>query len=350
MLKKSVQDIAPIIGAKVIGEPQLEITAVLPLEQADNCSISFINDQKYLPLVANSDVAAIIVNDTSYEALNDLNKTFLIVSDPYVAYAKVAQLFDNTPKPKAQIAESSSIAKSAIIGKNVSIGSNVVIHEDCKIGDNCIIHANVVIGKNSSLGDNCLIYPNVSIYHNCQIGKDVIIHANSVIGADGFGYANEKGHWIKIPQVGRVIIGNNVEIGAHTAIDRGALNDTKIGNGVILDNHIHIAHNVEIGDHTAIAGCTAIAGSTKVGKHCTIAGRVSIIGHLTVCDNVHITACTFVNKSIKEPGAYSSGTTFQSNKDWQKSAVRFRQLDSMWRQIKNLTKEIATLKKTGKNN
>lgn len=343
-MKKNVQDIASIIGAKIIGEPQLEITAVLPLEHADNCSISFINDKKYLPLVASSDVAVIIVNDDFYETLKGLNKTFLIVSEPYVAYAKVAQLFDSTPKPEPGIVESASVAKSALIGENVFIGSNVVIHENCKIGKNSIIHANTVIGEGAILGDNCLIYPSVSIYHDCQIGCGVIIHANSVIGADGFGYANEKGRWIKIPQVGRVVIGNNVEVGAHTAIDRGALSDTKIGNGVILDNHIHIAHNVEIGDHTAIAGCTAIAGSTKVGKYCTIAGRVSIIGHLTVCDNVHITACTFVNKSIKESGAYSSGTTFQSNKDWQKSAVRFRQLDSMWRQIKNLSKEIAALK------
>lgn len=343
---KTLQEIADHIGARLIGEPQLEITAVSPLNRAQKGTISFISDKKYISLVEQSEASALIISNAVAESLSG---NLLVVDDPYLGYAKTAQLFDSTPIPSWGISDKACIAQRVSLGQNVSISPYAVIESGVVIGDNTIIEAGVFIGKDTKVGANCRVYPNATLYHNLVIGDHCIIHANAVIGSDGFGYANEKGRWVKIPQVGSVIIGDNVEIGAHTAIDRGALEDTVIGTGVILDNHIHIAHNVTIGDYTAIAGCTAVAGSSKIGKHCTIAGRVSIIGHLEICDKVHITACTFINKSIKEPGAYSSGTTFQTNKDWHKSAVRFRQLDDMSRKLKLLEKELNEFKNSRDN-
>ncbi|GAA0199351.1 UDP-3-O-(3-hydroxymyristoyl)glucosamine N-acyltransferase [Kangiella japonica] len=340
-MQKTLQDIAQSIGAELQGEPQLIITAVSPLDTAEKSHISFINDPKYIAKIEGSSASALIVTpDVAEKASGNL----LIMADPYLGFARAAQIFDSTPKPSAIISESAAIDESVTIGENVYIGPNVVIEAGVTIGSGCIIESGVFIGQNSAIGPNTRIYPNTVLYHGISLGKDCIIHANVVIGSDGFGYAHDQGQWVKIPQVGGVVIGDDVEIGAHTAIDRGALESTTIGNGVKLDNHIHVAHNVTIGDYTAIAGCTAIAGSAKIGKYCTIAGRVSILGHLTICDKAHITATTFVNKSITKPGAYSSGTTHQDNKDWQKSAIRFRQLDTMWRKMKQLEKELLQLK------
>lgn len=344
-MNKTLHEISQHLSAELIGDPHCEISAVLPLDKADPGSISFVNDIKYLSQLSVSNAAAIIIAPQHQaEVSTKFYGNLLIVDDPYLAFAKVSQLFDSTPKPIPSVSNHSSIAANATIGKNVFIGDFVSIGENVSIGDNTIIEAGTVVSENAKIGKNCRICSNVSIYHAVQIGDNCIIHASAVIGSDGFGYANDKGDWVKIPQVGSVIIGNNVEIGAHTAIDRGALENTQIADGVILDNHIHIAHNVTIGQNTAIAGCTAIAGSSKIGAYCTIAGRVSIIGHLEIADKVHITACTLVNKSIKKSGAYSSGTTVQTNKDWQKSTIRFKQLDDMWRKLKAISKELAELK------
>ncbi len=344
-MTKTLQEIASAIDAKLLGEPQCEITAVLPLNRSHEKAISFVNDTKYLDQLTDIKLGALIVNTSIQKKLPaNFEIPILLVQDTYLAYAKVAQLFDSTPVPNPTISDKAAVAASATIGKNVYIGDFVSIGANVSIGDNSVIEAGTVIAQDAKVGVNCRIYSNASLYHSVEIGDNCIIHANAVIGSDGFGYANEQGEWVKIPQVGTVVIGNKVEIGAHTAIDRGAMDNTIIEDGVILDNHIHIAHNVQIGKNTAIAGCTAVAGSAKIGSYCTIAGRVSIIGHLDVCDKVHITACTFVNKSITTPGVYSSATTFQPNKDWQKSAVRFRQLDDMWRKLKSLEKEIRNLK------
>lgn len=340
-MQKTLQDIAQAIGAELLGEPQLIITAVSPLDTAEKGHISFINDPKYLAKIAGSSASALIVTPDVAEKTSG---NLLVMADPYLGFAKTAQLFDSTPRPQATISSSATIHSSATIGDDVYIGPNVVIEADVTIGDGCILESGVYVGQKSSVGANTRIYPNTVLYHDVSLGNNCIIHANVVLGSDGFGYAHDRGEWVKIPQVGGVVIGDDVEIGAHTAIDRGALENTTIGNGVKLDNHIHVAHNVTIGDYTAIAGCTAIAGSAKIGKYCTIAGRVSILGHLTICDKAHITATTFVNKSITKPGAYSSGTTHQDNKDWQKSAIRFRQLDTMWRKMKQLEKELLQLK------
>lgn len=340
-MQKTLQDIAQLLDAELKGEPQLLITAVSPLNKAEKNHISFINDPKYVSQAEKSKASALIVTPDVAEKLSG---SLLVMKDPYLGFAKTAQIFDSTPCPDSGVNQSATIATSAVLGDSVHIGANVVLEDGVVIKDGAVIESGVVIGQNSVIGENTRIYPNTVLYHGVTLGKNCIIHANVVIGSDGFGYANDQGHWVKIPQVGGVSIGDEVEIGAHTAIDRGALDNTEIGRGVILDNHIHVAHNVKIGDYTAVAGCTAIAGSAVIGKNCTIAGRVSILGHLSVCDNTHITATTLVNKSITKPGAYSSGTTHQSNKDWHKSAIRFRQLDDMWRKMKQLEKELLELK------
>ncbi|GAA4363778.1 UDP-3-O-(3-hydroxymyristoyl)glucosamine N-acyltransferase [Kangiella marina] len=341
-MEKTLQELAQLIDAELQGEPQLTITAVLPLDKAKKNHISFINEPKYIARIDECKAGALIVTpDVAKEAEGN----FLVMANPYLGFAKAAQIFDTTPVPEPQIHASAVIADDALLGESVSIGPNVVIGTGVQIGDNVVIESGVSVGNNSIIGADSRIYPNTVLYHGVTLGRNCIIHANVVIGSDGFGYANDQGAWVKIPQVGGVAIGDDVEIGAHTAIDRGALEDTIIGKGVKLDNHIHVAHNVQIGDYTAVAGCTAIAGSAVIGKYCTIAGRVSILGHLSVCDKAHITATTFVNKSITKPGAYSSGTTFQDNKEWQKSAIRFRQLDSMWRKMKQLEKQMLQLNK-----
>ena len=341
-MQKTLQDIAQSIGAELIGEPQLVITAVSPLDKAEKGHISFINDPKYLSRLGDSNASAVIVTP---EVAQQASGNFLVMPDPYLGFAKAAQIFDTSPKPISGIHASAVIADNVVLGEDIYIGPNVVIGANSSIGTGCIVESGVHIGENNDIGADCRIYSNTVLYHGVTLGKNCIIHANVVIGSDGFGYANDKGQWVKIPQVGGVIIGDDVEIGSHTAIDRGALEDTVIGKGVKLDNHIHVAHNVKIGDYTAIAGCTAIAGSANIGKYCTIAGRVSILGHLNVCDKAHITATTFVTKSITQPGAYSSGTTAQDNKDWQKNAIRFRQLDTMWRKMKQMEKDLLQLQK-----
>ncbi len=340
-MQKTLQEIASAINAELRGEPQLTITAVSPLDKAEKNHISFINQAKYVTKALSSQASALIVTP---DIADSLSGNLLIMRDPYLGFAKVSQLFDTTPYPQPGIHQSAVIATDVELGDKVYIGPNAVIGSGTAIKDGAVIESGVSIGENCCIGESTRIYPNTVLYHNVTLGADCILHASVVIGSDGFGYANEKGQWVKIPQVGGVVIGDGVEIGSHTAIDRGAMEDTIIGQGVKLDNHIHVAHNVKIGDYTAIAGCTAIAGSANIGKHCTIAGRVSILGHLSVCDNAHITATTFVNKSITKPGAYSSGTTHQDNKSWQKSAIRFRQLDDMWRKMKQLEKEMLQLK------
>ena len=243
-MSKTLQELATGLEAKLIGEPQCVITAVLPLDKADTSSISFINDAKYIEQITGTDAAALIIKPAFESSIPKSYKgSLLIVDDPYLAFAKVAQLLDLSPVPQPTISAKASISDSAQLGENVHIGDFVSIGDGVSIGDNTIIETGAVIGLNCQIGSNSRIYPNVSLYHGVQVGANSIIHASAVIGSDGFGYANDKGSWVKIPQVGAVIIGDNVEIGAHTAIDRGALDNTVISDGVILDNHIHIAPN-----------------------------------------------------------------------------------------------------------
>jgi UDP-3-O-[3-hydroxymyristoyl] glucosamine N-acyltransferase len=263
----------------------------------------------------------------------------LVVADPYVAYAKVAQALDTTPAPAAPgIAPSAVVSSEASLGENVSVGANAVIEAGAELGDNVIVGAGCFIGKGAKLGRNTKLWANVSIYHDVVLGDDCLVQSSTVIGSDGFGYANEKGEWVKIPQVGTVRIGNRVEIGACTTIDRGALDDTIIEDNVIIDNQMQIAHNVHIGYGTAMAGGTIVAGSTKIGKYCQIGGASVLNGHIEIADGVIVTGMGMVMRSLPEKGIYSSGIPLQTNKEWRKTATRVHRIDEMNKRLKAVEK------------
>ncbi len=333
-------DIAAQFGGRVLGDAGVLIAQIATLEKAQSNHISFLTNSKYRAQLAGTRAGAVILGEADAEA-TDLPR---IVSDnPYAYFAKVSALLNPLPEAKpgvhpsaivgtgAQIAPTASIAATAVIGDGATIGAHSVIGEGCCIG------ANTVIGNHARL------YPRVVVYHGCIIGDNLIAHSGAVIGSDGFGIAMDDGRWIKIPQIGRVVIGNDVEIGANTTIDRGALNDTVIEDGVKLDNQIQVAHNVRIGAHTAIAGCAGIAGSAVIGRYCMIGGGARILGHLELADHVEIAAHTLVGKSIREAGSYAAIFPFSKIDDWRKNAVHLRHLDDLAKRIKTLEQELKSL-------
>lgn len=331
----SIKDLADIVDASVHGNPDAVISGIATLEHAGDGELSFFANRKYHKFLITTQAAVIILHPDDVE---DCPTNAILSNDPYLAYAKIATWLTRSDIKQSQIASSAVIADNVSIGENSHIGANVVIGNNSIIGHNVTIHAGCVLADNINIGNHTVLYPNASIYSSVVIGDRTIIHSGAVIGSDGFGIANDKGQWFKVPQLGRVIIGNNVEVGANTTIDRGAIEDTVIENGVKLDNLIQIAHNVRIGENTAIAGCVGIAGSTTIGKHCAIGGGSGILGHLTIADHVHITATSLVTKSIKDSGVYSSGTPLQENSLWHKNFIRFKQLDKMSRRLTELEK------------
>ena len=332
-----LKQLAEQLGATLYGDGELIITGVASMKSAKQGQITFLSDKKFENNLSTCGATAVVITEDS---LKYWNGAALVAKDPYLCYAKLAQILDTTPLPAEDIADSAIIATTAQLGKNVSIGPNAVIESGAILGDNCCIGAGCFIGKNTTIGVGTKIWSNVSIYHNCIIGENCLIQSGTVIGADGFGYANDKGKWIKIPQLGRVVIGNNVEIGASTTIDRGALDDTVIGNGVIIDNQCQIAHNDVIGDHTAVAGGVIMAGSLKIGRHCLIGGASVINGHMEICDQVTVTGMGMVMRPITEPGVYSSGIPLQQNKVWRKTASLVLHIDEMNKRLKALEKKL----------
>lgn len=333
----SVAEIASLLNAEFFGDGSHQINGIASLEKAQKNELSFLSNSKFKAQLNTTLAGCVLLSELPKEAAD---QNYIILKDPYLGFAKVAQLLDSTPVPELVIHKKAEIHPSVVLGKNVSIAAGVVIEKNCVINNGVILAANTVVGEGTTIGENTRIFANVSIYHNVKIGESCLIHAGAVIGADGFGFANEKGEWIKIPQTGRVIIGNNVEIGANACIDRGALNDTIIGDGVKLDNLCHVAHNVELGKNVAMAAYAGVAGSTKVGDYCTFSGRSTILGHLEIAAGTHVTACSLINRSNKEPGVFSSGTGMQDNKSWRKNVARFRNLDEMAKQLKALEKKL----------
>ena len=333
----SLAEVASFLGAELIGDGNIQITGLATLSTAQAGQLSFLANMAYKDQLVTTQASAVIVHP---KQAADCQSAAIILDNPYLGYAKVSELFDTLPKPDNQIHPSAYVSPKAQLGVGVSVGAKAVIGDYAVVGDQAVIGSGSVLGDNSRVGRGTRLHHNVSVYHDVVIGDHSIVHSGAVIGSDGFGFANDKGKWVKIRQIGGVQVGNDVEIGANTTIDRGAMSDTIIGNGVKLDNQIQIAHNVEIGDHTAMAAGCMIAGSTKVGSCCTIAGGVGIAGHLTVADGTHVTAMTLVTKSITEPGSYSSGTAMSSTAEWRKSAARFRQLDDMAKRIKLLEKAV----------
>jgi len=337
LLHLTLGTIANIIGAKLEGDVDYVITGLATLAGALPNQVSFLANMKYANQLDMTQAGAVILNADQAKFFNG---HCLVLDNPYLGYAKLSQEFSPAPSFSG-IDGSVKIHASATIGDAVNLAAGVVIGAHVTLGNAVSIGPNSVIGAHCSIGSGTTIAANVSLYHGVEVGAFCIIHSGAVIGADGFGFAKDGPDWVKIAQLGGVIIGDHVEIGAGTSIDRGALDNTIIGYGVKLDNQVQIAHNVELGDYTAIAGCTAIAGSTKLGKHCTIAGACGITGHLTLADGVHVTAMSLVTHSIAEAGAYSSGTGLDKNQQWRRNATRFKQLDQMAKRLKQLESEMA---------
>ena len=337
MVSIRLADLAQQLDAELHGDGNIAITGVASMQMAQAGQVTFIVNPRYREQLTSCQASAVVMTEAD---LPYAQSAALVVKNPYLTYARMAQILDTTPQPATSIAPSAVIDASARLGNNVAIGANAVIEADVELGDNVIIGAGTFIGKKSKIGSGSRLWANVSIYHDIEIGENCLIQSGTVIGADGFGYANDRGNWIKIPQLGRVIIGNNVEIGACTTIDRGALDDTVIGNGVIIDNQCQIAHNVVIGDNTAVAGGVIMAGSLKIGRYCMIGGASVINGHMEICDKVNITGMGMVMRPITEPGVYSSGIPLQPNKVWRKTAALVMNIDGISKRLKAIERKV----------
>jgi len=333
----TLAQIADYLDAELKGDASFAISGLATLANAQQGQLSFLANMAYKDQLLTTQASAVIVHPNQAD---DCRCAAIVTNNPYVAYAKVSQLFDTLPKADGGIHSSASISSTANIHPTATIGANAVIEDHAVVAQDAIIGSGSVVGHNSRIGQGTRLHQNVSVYHDVVVGEQCIIHSGTVIGSDGFGFANEAGKWIKICQIGGVVIGNQVEVGANCTIDRGAMSDTIIGDGVKLDNQIQIAHNVEIGSHTAMAAGCLIAGSTKIGSACTLAGGVGVTGHLELVSGTHITAMSLVTKSITTPGSYSSGTAMSPTAEWRKSAARLRQIDDMAKRIKNLEKNI----------
>lgn len=331
----TLAELATKTGATLEGDGSRQIVGIAPLQNADSNQVSLLTNPRFRKYLLATRAAAVILHTDDNNACSVAT---LRSTHPELVYARAAQLFAPQTHLQTGIHPSASVGPSCQIADDAWIGPHCFIEAEVSIGSGAIIGPHCTISRGVSLGQDSCLTANVTICHDVRIGKRALIHPGTVIGSDGFGFTNDKGRWLKIAQLGSVIIGDDVEIGANTTIDRGALGDTVIGDGVKLDNQIQIAHNVHIGDHTAIAGCVGIAGSVLIGRHCRIGGGVGIAGHLEIADHVHITGMSLVTKSIFKSGIYSSGLPVLPNRLWNKISARLRRLDDLARQVKSLEK------------
>ena len=334
----TLQQIAESLELEFRGDGGIEISGVASLPSASVGDLSFIQQKSYLKDLAASECGAVIL--PAALAGEAGARALLISENPQYSFVQVIQLLGIEPEAKvaAGIHPSAQLADSASLGKDVSIGALVVVGNNVSIGSGTTIGAGSVIEDDVVIGKDCRLHARVTLNHSVRLGDRCELHSGVVVGSDGFGLAHEKEEWHKVPQLGTVDIHDDVEIGANTAIDRGALDDTIIEQGCKLDNQIHVAHNVHIGAHTAIAACVGIAGSAKIGSYCKISGGVGILGHLSIADNVTITAMSLVTKEIREAGVYSSGTPLQENEIWHRNNARYKNLDKLAETVAQLKK------------
>ncbi|BFO11540.1 UDP-3-O-(3-hydroxymyristoyl)glucosamine N-acyltransferase [Serratia rubidaea] len=330
-------DLAQQLDAQLHGDGDLVITGIASMHSAQTGQITFLSNSRYQQQLSSCQASAVVLTEAD---LPHCRSAALVVKNPYLTYARMAQLMDTTPAPAQDIAPSAVISPEAQLGQNVAVGANAVIESGAVLGNNVVIGPGCFIGKNARLGAGTRLWANVTVYHEVEIGQGCLIQSGTVIGADGFGYANERGNWVKIPQLGTVIIGDRVEIGACTTIDRGALDNTLIGNGVIIDNQCQIAHNVVIGENTAVAGGVIMAGSLKIGRYCQIGGASVINGHMEIADQVVVTGMGMVMRPITEPGVYSSGIPLQPNKAWRKTAALVMNIDEISKRLKAVERKV----------
>ncbi len=334
-MKLTLGEIAERLGLELRGDPDVEITGIASLSDAGSGQLTFLFSSAYRQYLAESKASAVILRSADAEAAAI---PALVSDNPRMSWAHVASLFDPTPEPDGKRHPSAVISDHASVASDVSVGPNAVIEPGATIGEGAVIGAGCFVGEGASVGAGTRLFANVTLYHNVTVGERTIIHSGAILGADGFGFEPD---WsamkmVKIPQVYGVVVGNDVEIGAGTTIDRGALNDTVIGDGVKLDNQVQVGHGSRIGANTVISGCTAIAGSTRIGSYCLIGGAVGIIDNIEIADQVEITAMTLVSQSITEKGRYSSGTGLLPSRLWKRSIVGFGKLDDLIKRVRRL--------------
>ncbi|MGE4071397.1 MAG: UDP-3-O-(3-hydroxymyristoyl)glucosamine N-acyltransferase [Lysobacterales bacterium] len=330
MSAQRLSELAETFGLTLHGAGETLIAGVGTLESARVDQLSFLANPKYRSQLRDTTAAAVVA---SAEAVEGAPCPVLVSRNPYADFARIAALFEPQPARPPGIHSSAVVSPDAKIDASAHIGPFAFIAAGASIGAGAVIGSHCSIGEDCQVGPGCHLVARVTLVTRVRLGARVLIHPGAVLGADGFGLAMDQGRWLKVPQLGGVIVGDDCEIGANTTIDRGALGDTVIEEDVRLDNQIQIAHNVRIGAHSAMAGCSAVAGSARIGRYCLIGGGAGVLGHLEICDRVTITAMSLVTHSIREPGEYSSGTPLMDNRDWRRSAVRFKQLDQLSRQI-----------------
>lgn len=330
-----LRDLAQRLGVELIGDGDCLIDSVATLQNADRGAVSFLANSHYRRQLHSTRASAVIL---SPDVVADCPVAALVTDNPYAVYARAAALLNPEPAWSGGVHPSAVVGPSAKVHATAWVGPLSVIEDDATVGPGVYVGPGCVVGAAAALGAHTRLTSRVTVCHGVRIGKRVIVHPGAVIGSDGFGLAKEGDHWLKVPQLGSVWVGDDVEIGANTTIDRGALDDTVLEDGVKLDNLIQVAHNVHIGAHTAIAGCVGISGSARIGRHCMIAGGVGIVGHLEIADNVVVTGMSMVTKSITEPGVYSSGLAAQPGDQFNRNYARFRRLDDLARRVRKLEK------------
>ena len=330
------------LGGRAAGDTGTVVSQVGSLENAGEGQIAFFSNPRYRSKLEGTRASAIVLAPSA-EGFTELPR--IVADNPYAYFARLSRLFNPDPvqapgvHAEARVDGSASIASSAHIGPGAVIGPGAAIGEEVSVGAGCHVGEGVRIGAGSKL------YPGVVVYHACTLGKRVILHSGVVIGADGFGLAQEEGRWLKIPQIGAVVLGDDVEVGANTTIDRGAIDDTVIGEGVKLDNQIQIGHNCAIGAHTAMAGCVAVAGSAKIGRSCTFGAGAIVLGHLTIADDVHVSAATVISRSIHKAGTYTGMFPFDDNESWARNTALVRHLSELADRVKMLEKRLSEKEK-----
>jgi UDP-3-O-[3-hydroxymyristoyl] glucosamine N-acyltransferase len=336
-MASTLGEIADHIKADLHGDPDCPITGINTLQGAKKGELGFLSNRRYSRFLKTTNASAVILSAADLESC-PVNA--LVLDNPYLGYARAATLLYPTLQSTPGISQSAVIGTGTDIKETVIIGHKTVIGDNVVIDSHCHISAGCVIGDNVSIGESSTLLANVTLIAGVSLGSRVILHPGVVIGSDGFGLARDEDKWVKIPQIGSVRIGNDVEIGANTTIDCGALDDTVIEDGVKIDNQVQIGHNVHVGAHTAIAGCVGIAGSAKIGSRCMIGGAAAIGGHLEIVDDVVITATGAVANSILKPGTYSSGIPVTDNKRWKRNVVRFMHMDEIVQRLKNIESKI----------
>lgn len=328
-------DIASRLGLELRGDAGLEIQGIASLDAAVAGDLTFLFNSAWRDKLAHTSATAVVVRESDAPACP---VPCLISARPRLEWARIAELFDATPAPAGEVHPTAVVADDAVLGQNVSVGPRAVIESGVCLADDVAIGPGCCVGARTRVGKGTRLFANVTLYHDLQIGSRCIIHAGAVLGADGFGFEFDPDRAVlaKIPQVYGVVVGDDVEIGAGTTIDRGALNNTLIGNGVKLDNQIQIGHGTVVGDHTAISGCTAIAGSSRIGRYCLIGGAVGIIDNIEIADQVEVTAMSLVSQSITASGRYSSGTGLLPSRTWKRSVVGFAKLDKILKRLRKL--------------